>query len=126
MIDSVLFANPSYVFFEPAQSRPKGAGLVPLTSMHSIAVDTRYIPLGSVLLATVPVINKRNQVIRHEYKLLVAQDVGGAIKGPGHVDLYTGIGTAARRKASALHHYGKLWLLLPNSDKTEEPLAMNQ
>ncbi|MEM9823294.1 MAG: murein transglycosylase A [Bacteroidota bacterium] len=124
MVDSILFANPSYVFFKPVQSAPKGAGLVPLTTLHSIAVDTRYIPLGSVLLAKVPIVNNRNRVIRHDYRILVAQDVGGAIKGTGHVDLYTGIGDAARRKASALHHYGNLWLLLPNEDKAQ-PLAMN-
>ncbi|MEM8910077.1 MAG: murein transglycosylase A, partial [Bacteroidota bacterium] len=124
MVDSILFANPSYVFFDPVKSAPKGAGLVPLTAMHSIAVDTRYIPLGSVLLATVPIINHKNKVIRHDYRLLVAQDVGGAINGPGHVDLYTGIGESARRKASALHHYGSLWLLLPN-ESPQAPLAMN-
>lgn len=123
-VDSILAINESYIFFQPNKSNPKGAGLVPLTSEHSIAVDTRYIPMGSILLASVPIINKENKVIRHDYRILVAQDIGGAIKGPGHVDLYRGIGASARRKASALHHYGNLWLLLPNEEVENEPIAM--
>lgn len=122
--EEILFSNPSYVFFKPQRQNPKGAGLVPLTEMHSIAVDTRYIPLGSILLAKVPVVNKTNEVIRHDFRLLVAQDVGAAINGPGHIDLYTGIGYPSRKAAGKLHHYGELWLLLPNQSKAA-PLAMN-
>ncbi len=127
LIEEVLFANQSYIFFERAkyQKTPKGAGLVPLTTDYSIAVDSRYIPLGSCLLAAVPIINKKNQVIRHDYRLLIAQDKGGAIKGPGHVDLFCGVGVEGSKKASALHHYGKMWLLLPTEKEVEQtdPLA---
>lgn len=114
----ILFSNPSYVFFKPVDSTPKGAGLVSLTKMHSIAVDTRYIPMGSILLASIPIVNNKNQVTAHEYRLVVAQDIGGAIKGPGHVDLYTGVGYQGRRQAGRLHHYGNLWLLLPGDTAT--------
>ena len=114
LLEEVLFHNPSYVFFTPKRSNPIGAGMASLTEDYSIAVDPRYIPLGSCLLAKVPIVNrKNNKVIRHEYRLLLAQDIGGAIKGPGHVDLYMGLGAQGRRKATATHHYGKLWLLLP-------------
>ncbi len=120
--NEILYSNPSYIFFErtPYQKTPNGAGVVPLTSDYSIAVDTKYIPLGSCLLAAVPIINKKNRVIRHEYRVLIAQDKGGAIKGAGHVDLYCGPGRTGQRKASALHHYGKLWLLLPNENEAAE------
>ncbi len=121
----ILFSNPSYVFFKPIDSNPKGAGLVPLTKIHSIAVDTRYIPMGSILLASIPIINDKNSVISHEYRLVVAQDIGGAIKGPGHVDLYTGIGYEGRKHAGRLHHYGNLWLLLP-SETASPTLALNK
>jgi len=123
----ILFINKSYIFFERAsyQSTPTGAGLVPLTTDYSIAVDSKYIPLGSCLLAAVPIIDKRNRVKRHEFRLLLAQDKGGAIKGPGHVDLYTGVGAEGRSNASALHHYGKLWLLLPKEEGAiSKPLAL--
>ncbi len=114
LTDSVLFQNPSYTFFIRQKTLPSGAGNVPLTPLYSIAVDRRYIPLGSCLLAAFPVFNPRKQrVTHHEYRLLVAQDVGGAIRGPGHVDYYTGIGADASRIAGNLKAYGHLWLLLP-------------
>ncbi|WP_425421642.1 murein transglycosylase A [Phaeodactylibacter xiamenensis] len=114
LTDTILFQNPSYTFFIRQQTVPSGAGNVPLTPGYSIAVDRRYIPLGSCLLAAFPIFDNRKQrVIGHDYRLLIAQDVGGAIRGPGHVDFYTGIGDAAAQEAGNLKSYGKLWLLLP-------------
>ena len=113
--DTILFQNPSYTFFtRKRSSQPTGAGIVPLTSGYSIAVDRRYIPLGSCLLAAFPVYDrKKHRVVRHEYRFLVAQDVGGAIKGAGHVDLYVGVGSEAARIAGRINYFGRLWLLLP-------------
>ena len=117
--DTVLFHNPSYTFFTRKRSPlPKGAGGVPLMAGYSIAVDRRYIPLGSCLLAAFPVYDRnQHRVVRHEYRFLVAQDVGGAIKGPGHVDFYTGVGTEAARAAGRINYYGRLWILLPKPPK---------
>ncbi len=112
-MEEVLYSNPSYVFFRPLKARPSGAGQVPLTPGYSIAVDPKYIPVGSCLLAAVPIHDKKGNFTHHEYRVLLAQDTGGAINGPGHVDLYTGIGKQAKRDAGFTHHYGGLWLLLP-------------
>lgn len=111
-LQSVLFRNKSYTFLGPSGEKPTGASGLPLTANHSIAVDTRFIPLGAVLLARVPVLDEKGVLLSHEYKILTAQDTGGAINGPGHVDLYTGVGEDALKKASAMHHYGSLWLIL--------------
>lgn len=111
--DTALFRDHSYTFFTPKHTQPKGAGHVPLMEDLSIAVDKRYIPLGSCLLASFPVYDFKTRRLRHEYRLFFAQDVGGAIRGPGHVDVYRGIGKKARRNAHYLNHYGRLWLLLP-------------
>lgn len=111
--DTVLFSNPSYTFFKPKGGDPLGSGTVALTPDISIAVDKEHIPLGSVLLASVPVLGPEENVIGHEYRFLVAQDIGGQIKGPGRVDIYCGVGEEGGRKASAIHHYGQMWLLLP-------------
>lgn len=111
--DSVLHKNPSYTFFRKKGGLPLGAGNVPVTSDITVAVDKRYIPLGSVLLAAVPEFDKNGNCIGHEYKFLLAQDVGGQISGPGHIDLYCGVGREAQKKASQFHHYGRLWILLP-------------
>lgn len=119
LTDTVLFQNPSYTFFVRQSAVPAGAGNVPLTPQHSIAVDRRYIPLGSTLLAACPVFDNRTQRVTHyEYRLLTAQDVGGAIRGPGHVDYYQGVGPEAARTAGNMNAYGRLWLLLP---KQSEP-----
>ena len=121
LIDPLLFVNESYVFFSLVkyQKTPKGAGHVPLTTEYSIAVDKRYIPIGSCLLAKVPIIDNKNRIDHYDYRILIAQDVGGAIKGPGRVDLYTGVGEKARKKASLLHHYGNLWLLEPKESESQ-------
>jgi membrane-bound lytic murein transglycosylase A len=112
-LNSLLNRNPSYVFFNKTKKEPSGAASVPLSAMISVAVDKRYIPLGSTLLAAVPVLDENDDFIGHEYRILTAQDVGGAIKGKGRMDFFCGTGEAGKKRAGALNHYGKVWLLLP-------------
>lgn len=118
--DSILFFNPSYTFFSPKKGLVKGAARVPLLETVSIAADPRYFPLGSVFLAALPVY-KNGKITHHQYRLLLPQDVGGVVKGPGHVDVYHGVGAVGKANAMALHHYGRMWLLLP---KKNEQVAM--
>ncbi|EAQ64317.1 lytic murein transglycosylase A; murein hydrolase A [Marinomonas sp. MED121] len=110
----ILTTNPSYLFFKEGLTKPVGAANVPLTPKYSIAVDPKVIPLGSVLLGELPILDAAGELIHHEYRLLLAQDKGGAIKGAGHIDWYQGIGEEAHHYASQLKHYGRLWLLLPD------------
>lgn len=51
-------------------------------------------------------------------RLLVAQDTGGAIRGPVRGDLFWGPGDRAAATAGRMKHEGRLWLLLP---RTVEP-----
>ena len=111
----VLATNPSYLFFSEGLDKPVGAANVPLTPLYSVAVDPAVIPLGSILLGEVPKLNERGQLIGHEFRLLLAQDKGGAIKGPGHIDWYQGIGEDAHFHAGQLKHFGRVWLLLPRA-----------
>lgn len=106
-----LNRNESYVFFKKAKQGPKGSLSTEVVPEVSIAVDPEFIPLGSVVLAEVPQLDADGHFVGHQLKLLVAQDTGGAIRGPGHVDVYMGAGEKAQQKASALHHYGRLWIL---------------
>ena len=101
----------AFSFVKNRSSRPSGAASVPLLADYSIAVDSRYIPIGSCLLALVPV--HENGKLHFVYRFLLAQDTGGAIKGAGHVDLYKGIGSSALAKSIKINHNGKLWLMLP-------------
>ena len=98
-----------------------GAANVPLTPLYSAAVDPSVIPLGSILLAQVPKLDAYGNLMGHEFRLLLAQDKGGAIKGAGHIDWYQGIGEEAHFHAGQLKHFGKVWLLLPKNP-TPQPL----
>lgn len=109
--DEIIYHNPSYVFFikNAAGKKVNGSGNVPLVPFVSIATDKKYIPTGSCLMASRPVPRKGG--IDYKMSILMAQDVGGGIKGPGHVDFYTGVGEKGR-KAAFIRDYGELWLLL--------------
>ena len=109
----ILSLNPSYVFFHRNQDKPKGANGQPVTAFCSIAVDTNYIPFGSTVIIKRPVLDDRGNLTHHETSVFFAQDRGGAIKGPGRVDIYMGEGERAKKLGSDLKHYGNLWLLLP-------------
>jgi len=69
--DEILYKNPSYTFFKKAGSKVKGAGQVPLTDGISIAVDKRYIPLGSCVLASVPMYDENGDLHHHEYRIKI-------------------------------------------------------
>ncbi len=120
LTDSVLSFNPSYTFFTPKKGLVKGAANVPLMEDISIAADPRYFPLGSIVLAAMPVFQD-GRITHHEYRILLPQDTGGAVRGAGHVDVYCGNGDLGRKKAGQMHHYGRMWVLLP---KKSEQIAM--
>ncbi|MDG1331374.1 MAG: murein transglycosylase A [Crocinitomicaceae bacterium] len=110
---SILMKNASYVYFQESFKEPSGAAGVPLIDFVSIASDFRYLPKGSILLGQVPILDAKGVFVKHEYRILIVHDTGGAIKGAGHVDLYAGVGTDAGEYAGRMKHYGRLWLILP-------------
>lgn len=115
-IRPILFRNPSYTFFKKTSKSPTGAAGLSLTAKHSVAVDTRYIPYGCLLLAKIP---KRGRGKKSEWRILVPQDKGGAIRGDAHLDVYCGVGEAAVKEARSLKEYGEVWLLLPKATEPE-------
>jgi membrane-bound lytic murein transglycosylase A len=110
----VLESNPSMVFFREerivdASEGPKGALAVPLTPGRSLAVDSRYIPLGApVFLATSD--PATGMPLR---RLMLAQDTGGAIKGVVRADFFWGFGESAGANAGRMRQEGRMWLLWP-------------
>lgn len=107
-------AGRPYVFFQKInEDQVLGAGFFPLTPGYSIAVDTRYIPLGAALLAELPDIDPAGRQLGHTYRFVFAQDRGGAILTTKKIDLYCGIGREALEEAKKINRYGRLWLLLP-------------
>jgi membrane-bound lytic murein transglycosylase A len=111
----VLEKNPSYVFFQETRGEgPMGAEGVPLTPGRSLAVDLKYMPLGvPVWLAGGLPALRPGEPDRKLHRLLVAQDTGGAIRGPVRGDLFFGFGPEAESLAGRMKHRGKLWVLLP-------------
>jgi membrane-bound lytic murein transglycosylase A len=47
--------------------------------------------------------------------LMMAQDTGGAIRGPVRGDVFWGHGTDAYERAGSMKSGGRYWILLPNS-----------
>lgn len=111
-VQGLLERNPSYVFFKnDPTGQVKGSAGVPLIPLASVASDRSLVPSGSVLLVEMPLIdNHGNWTGHHELRLMVALDVGGAVKGQ-HFDLYQGIGEQAGHQAGLMKHYGRVWVL---------------
>jgi membrane-bound lytic murein transglycosylase A len=111
-LKELLDANPSLVFFRelPADgSGPPGALGVPLTPERSIAVDPRHTPLGAPVWLATTRPNSTEPLIR----LMLAQDTGGAIRGPARADFYWGSGGEAGAQAGRMKQRGAMWVLLP-------------
>lgn len=108
----LLNTNPSYVFFRELPAGlpgPLGALGIPIAGERSIAIDPRYIPLGAPVFLDTTYPNSAAPM----RKLVVAQDTGGAIKGPVRADFYWGAGFAAGRQAGGMKQQGRLWVLMP-------------
>lgn len=106
----LLDYNPSQVFFQQKEHPASGSLGMPLTALHSVAVDRRYIPLGSLLYVKA----QENNVSRIS-NYTFAQDTGGAIKGSVRADYFLGFGEDARERAGKLKAPLKMWVLLPKS-----------
>jgi len=110
---AVMGLNPSYIFFrELTGEGPLGAMGVALTPERSLAIDPRHMPLGAPVWIDVedPLDPKRR--LR---RLVVAQDTGGAIRGPVRGDLFWGAGDEAERRAGVMKSKGEYYLLLPRT-----------
>jgi membrane-bound lytic murein transglycosylase A len=109
--DAVINSDASYVFFalQPlgdAELGAKGAQGVPLTPMSSLAVDMRLHAWGTPFFVT------GSAPLGH---LFVAQDTGGAIRGPIRGDVYFGFGEKAEDGAGTQNQMGSFYALLPKA-----------
>lgn len=112
----LMAANPSFVFFEVVKDKHAALGAqgVPLTSGYSLAVDRKFIPLGTPLWLETKHKNQALEPSKQPFKrLMIAQDTGGAIKGMVRGDIYLGTGNKAEKIAATLKTQGTYWLLLP-------------
>ena len=108
---ALMDKNPSYIFFRQLKGDgPMGAQGVALTPGRSAAVDRGFVPLGLPFwVDTSDPVEPSGRLQR----LFVAQDVGGAIRGPVRADLFFGYGPEAANHAGLMKGKGSSWLLLP-------------
>ena len=115
-MSDILNHNESYVFFRIVEKGPVGCLGVPVTSGRSIATDSNLYPRG-----TLAFIKTRKPLIVRDGKIkswipfsrfVLNQDTGGAINGPGRVDLFCGRGKKAEIMAGHLKEEGKLYFLV--------------
>lgn len=111
----VMRTNASYVFFrELDRDGSLGAQGVVLTPGRSLAVDRAFLPLGAPMWldTRVPAVDP-TQAPEPFRRLLVAQDTGGAIRGPVRGDVFFGPGDEAAQRAGRMRSEGRAWVLLP-------------
>jgi membrane-bound lytic murein transglycosylase A len=112
---SVRGAGGTYVFFVKVDENVLGAGFFPLTAGYSVAVDPRYIPIGSTMFAELPDLDEAGNLKGYTYRILFAQDRGGAIQSTKRLDLYCGVGLKGLQEARRINRYGRLWVMLPKT-----------
>lgn len=108
--------NQRYIFHRLGNPEgPVGALGVPLTAARSLAVDKSYVPLGALLWleTTGPDGSALN-------KLVSAQDIGSAIKGPVRGDFFWGSGgDEVLEAAGRMNAAGQYFILLPHQSENK-------
>ncbi len=107
--------NPHFVYFKLS---PHGGGgkLGALTPHRSIAIDPAIVPFGAVMFIRTqkPLVDAENKVIGYQpyTRVVLAQDAGAGIKGPGRIDVYYGEDEYAQVAAQATSVKGDAFILL--------------
>jgi membrane-bound lytic murein transglycosylase A len=131
--------NASYVFFKEVKGEALTYSGADATAMRTVASDQGLYPKGTLEFFAIdePVVadrsnektvaDKANQAagegaaldpIRWESRprWVFDQDTGGAIRGGGRVDLFTGRGPDAERVAGVMKRVGHLWAVAPKAE----------
>lgn len=120
-MSDILGYNKSYVFFRVVDKGPVGSLNVPITSGRSIATDLSLFPRGALAFIRLkkPVVEKDGRITSWVdfSRFVLNQDTGGAIKGPGRVDLFCGKGAHAGVMAGHLKEEGELYFLVRKKDR---------
>jgi len=111
--------NRSFIFFRELANEddgPLGALEIPLSETRSLAVDTGFHALGTPVYVSAPTLMPWDGA--GFARLMIAQDVGSAIRGPERGDIYFGSGDDAGRLAGGTKHPGRFFVLLPRDGGT--------
>ncbi len=117
--NELLFKNPSYVFFRELPGRPMTSSGATVHSGRTIATDRTLFPKLTMayLEFEKPQFDSSESFEPSSWvkvsRFVFDQDTGGAIKGPGHIDLYWGEGPGALQAAGVMRGRGRLYYLVP-------------
>ncbi|MGQ0455893.1 MAG: murein transglycosylase A [Hyphomicrobium sp.] len=118
--EPVMWANQSYVFFRELKGAEAGGAMgalnIQLQVGRSLAVDTAFHAIGTPIYVSSPSLKHASKSAASQdgfNRLMIAQDVGSAIKGPERGDIYFGSGDQAGRVAGVTKHPGRFFALLP-------------
>ena len=101
--------NKRYIYFREIQGEtPYGTAEVVLTPERSVAVDTNYIPMHTLMFLSTTKPDKTPI-----QKMVVAQDTGAAIKGAIRADYFFGHGEEAFQTAGQMNQAGSYYILIP-------------
>ena len=103
---ALMRENLSYIFFRELNTPPLGALGLPVTPRATVAADPNFVPLGAPVFLTGMDRPEANGI-------WVAQDTGGAIKGPNRFDTFWGAGAEATRISGGMSASGQALILLP-------------
>lgn len=119
---ALMERNPSYVFFKVRKEEGAvGAVGAVLTPARSLAVDSRYIPYGLPVYLETELPPEPQREPTPFKRLMVAQDTGGAIKGPVRGDIFFGTGDEAEYMAGYMARKGVYTLLVPKEIAAQVP-----
>jgi membrane-bound lytic murein transglycosylase A len=102
---ALMRENLSYIFFKELSGPPLGSLGLPVSGRATVAVDPLFVPYGAPVFLTLDRPDANG--------LWVAQDTGGAIKGPNRFDTFWGAGPDATRTAGGMSASGQALILLP-------------
>lgn len=118
----IMELNPSYVFFKKVPTRGLTFLGNELQPGRTIATDYAYFPKGVLALLQFekPHFDSPNAIDPVAWqptsRFVFDQDTGGAIRGPGRVDLYAGRGAEAKQMAAVMKNKGRLWYFVPRPE----------
>ncbi|MEP1074422.1 MltA domain-containing protein [Leptolyngbya sp. FACHB-16] len=115
-LNEYISRNNRFIFFqETAGHPPLGSLNVPVTSERSIATDKTVMPPGALALiyTNLPYPDRDGRLFSQRVsRFVLDQDTGGAIQGPGRVDIFMGTGPVAGDRAGLVNNPGELYYLL--------------
>lgn len=112
---AMMERNPSFVFFKIMENDTVVGSIgAPLMPWRAMAIDAKYIPYGLPLFlqTELPALPGSSPMAFN--RIMIAQDTGGAIRGPVRGDIFFGHGDSAEYMAGYMKGRGVYSLLVPN------------